>query len=373
MSRLDVVLLLPSLAQGGAERVMANHATGLHEAGDRVRVMLTDGAATQEASLQSVLHPSIDVIAIGEPRVRSALPKLLRSLRDDPPDMVIATHTHLNLALCALRGRLPRDTGLVLREPTHAPVVLDGRSTRGRRLAQRVLYRRADVVIATSRVMEQDLRRLTGAKVVMVRNPVRVEAIRSAVARAPIPPPVTGRRFVTVGRLDRQKSLPDLLRAFSSGSGPDDELVIVGDGPARAEVNALARDLGIADRVRLRGFVAEPWNEISSSDAFVLASRAEGMPNAVLEALAVGTPVIATDDLDVLHDLRDAAPPGAITLVQRTLLFEAVARVESRHRDASSGLSPCLLPEEYGVSVSTSAFRDVLLEHRRGQVSRAGT
>ena len=370
---LDVVIVLPSLAQGGAERVMVNHAIGLRETGDRVRVVLTDGSADGGGALRASLPSDVAVIALGQTRVRAALPTLMRLLRRDIPDVIVVTHTHLNLALCAVRPFLPRRTGLVLREPTHAPVLLDGRSTRARRIAQRMLYRRADTVIATSGVMEDDLRQLTRASVVMLPNPVLVTEVRSAAATDLVArPPNGGRRFVSVGRLDRLKSLPDLLTAFAAGSRSEDELVLVGEGPARSQLLAMALELGIHDRVHLRGFLAEPWNEIATADAFVLASRAEGMPNAALEALAVGTPVIATEDLDVLTDLRDSAGATAVTLVPRVRLADAIARAAPRSHGPTPELAPCLLPEEYDAVAATRSLRAVLLENRR-PVSRGRT
>jgi glycosyltransferase involved in cell wall biosynthesis len=132
---------------------------------------------------------------------------------------------------------------------------------------------------------------------------------------------------VSVGRLTTQKSLPDLVRAFAAGSGPTDRLVLLGDGPLRDEVLDLARELAIDGRVQLLGFLDPPWSEIAAADALVLASREEGMPNVILEALAVGTPVIATEDLEVLRGLASAAPPGAVRLVPRERLADAIREV----------------------------------------------
>jgi len=362
---LDVVIVLPSLAQGGAERVMVNHAIGFREAGDRVRVVMTDGTADNGGALRASLPSDIAVTTLGQPRVRAALPALVRLLRRDVPDVVVVTHTHLNLALCAIRPLLPRGTGLVLREPTHAPVLLDGRSTRARRIAQRMLYRRADSVIATSGVMEQDLRQLTRASVVMLPNPVRVAEIRSIASRSsPSPMAAVGRTYVSVGRLDTQKSLPELLRAFAEGSEPLDQLVLIGDGPAREQVSTAVVELGLEDRVRMTGFLAEPWGEVAQADAFLLASRAEGMPNAVLEALAVGTSVIAASELEALTDVRDAAPRGALTLVDRNRFAGAIAAFRTEDNRASAFPRPSLLPAAYDADGATAELRRLLRDVR---------
>ena len=366
MTTLDVLFVLPSLAQGGAERVMINHAEGLHRAGDRVRIVLTDGRPGGKdgnpASLRAALDPAIAVASLGRTRVRRAVPDLLRFVHSNPPDVVLSTHTHLNLALCAIRPLLPHRSRLALREPTHAPVELDGRATRARRLAQRLLYRRADLVIATSEVMRADMGRLTGARISLLPNPVRVDAIREAARSPSTPRPTEGRRFVSVGRLDPQKSLPDLVAAFAVGSGPSDELLLIGEGPARQEVIDTAVEHGVHDRVHLLGFLAQPWAEVAASDAFLLASRAEGMPNAVLEALAVGTPVIAVDDLEALVDIRDAAPAGAVRLVHRAELSAAIRDASPIPASAFGTPRSSLLPTRFDAPSASEQLRKLLVK-----------
>ncbi|WP_313803962.1 glycosyltransferase [Sphingobium sp.] len=103
-----------------------------------------------------------------------------------------------------------------------------------------------------------------------------------------------GRLFVAIGRLARQKNYPLMLEAFAEAAGPADRLLVFGDGPERRALQRRVQRLGIGDRVRFMGHVPDPALEIGRADAFLLSSDYEGMPAAVLEALAVGLPVIAT-------------------------------------------------------------------------------
>jgi glycosyltransferase involved in cell wall biosynthesis/peptidoglycan/xylan/chitin deacetylase (PgdA/CDA1 family) len=107
-------------------------------------------------------------------------------------------------------------------------------------------------------------------------------------------------RLLTVARLSPEKGIDDVLRsvAILRDAGVDVTLEVAGEGPQRAELEALARDLEVTDRVRLAGFVphgAELISMLDSADVFVLASRSEGLPHSMLEAMARALPVVATD------------------------------------------------------------------------------
>ena len=354
MNPLEVVFVVPSLEHGGAERVTVNLANGLARAGAAPRIVVTHRAGP----LRSALDARVEVEELGELRVRRAAPALLGLLRRRRGDVVFATHTHVNLLMCALRPLLPR-MRLVLREPTHAPTELGGRSTARTRQAQRLLYRRADLVIASSDVIARDLLALTGSDVVRLDNAVDIGAIRAAGAEQRPPgsrahPGI--RTFVSVGRLDVQKSMDDLIRAFGAGAGPEDRLRILGEGPERGRLQTLIDALGLARRVELCGVRTDHWAYVAAADALVLASRAEGMPNAVLEALALGTPVLATTDLEVLDALAEEVLDGALRLVPRAELAAAIAATPSR--PVTDRLADPLLPERFDVdAVSGTLLR----------------
>jgi len=116
-------------------------------------------------------------------------------------------------------------------------------------------------------------------------------------ARAQLGLPPEAPVFCFVGRLAPAKSLPDLIDAFSRLAGADDKalLVIAGDGPLAAQVRSMVRRLNLSGRVRLTGWLDDPRRLYTASDCFVLASRVEGMPGVVLEAMASGLPVVSTD------------------------------------------------------------------------------
>lgn len=105
----------------------------------------------------------------------------------------------------------------------------------------------------------------------------------------------TACRFVTVGRLVKQKNFELLLKAFAAHAWPQDSLTIAGDGPERKRLESLAGKLRISERVRFVGHTGAVFDLLERSDVFVLSSDYEGLPAVILEALAAGLPIAATD------------------------------------------------------------------------------
>jgi glycosyltransferase involved in cell wall biosynthesis len=147
---------------------------------------------------------------------------------------------------------------------------------------------------------------------------------RATVIPNPVPPAAgsvarTDRPwFVGVGRLGPEKGFDILLAAFAEVAGQVEpwKLVIWGEGGLRADLLRLAGELGIADRVRLPGRSAEPLQWLAEGGIFVLASRYEGFPNALCEAMAAGWPVIATACSPVVLDLTEEGRRGLVVPVE---------------------------------------------------------
>jgi glycosyltransferase involved in cell wall biosynthesis len=163
-------------------------------------------------------------------------------------------------------------------------------------------YRAADQVVAVSGGVAADLARfgrLPDGKIRVIHNPVfdpNIEVMSQAPSDHPFfqagGPPI----IVAAGRLHRQKGFDILLRAFAMARAQIDcRLVILGDGPERERLSAQAEASGLGYDIDMPGFCANPFALMARAGAFVLSSRWEGFPNALVEAMACGAPVIATD------------------------------------------------------------------------------
>ena len=116
-----------------------------------------------------------------------------------------------------------------------------------------------------------------------------------AAARDAVPRDHPGRHFLAIGRLVVQKNFALLLRAFARIARPDDRLTLIGEGDQRTKLEKLTRDLGIADRVTMPGHINPLHDAFAQADSFVLSSDYEGLGVVVVEALAAGVPIVATD------------------------------------------------------------------------------
>ena len=123
---------------------------------------------------------------------------------------------------------------------------------------------------------------------------------------------VSGRSFVAVGRLTRQKNIPMMLRAFAKGSISGDTLTLVGDGALRKALEAQARSLGLANRVHFAGHVDDIAPPLAKADFYLMSSHYEGVPAVIIEALAAGLPIITTDCSNAIAAMLDSGRLGRI-------------------------------------------------------------
>jgi GalNAc-alpha-(1->4)-GalNAc-alpha-(1->3)-diNAcBac-PP-undecaprenol alpha-1,4-N-acetyl-D-galactosaminyltransferase len=220
-------------------------------------------------------------------------------------------------------------------------------------LLRRWLYRFADVVTANSRAALATLGGFVPAhKLALVPNPLPQIAAGNASARERI--------ILAVGRLHAQKGFDVLLPAFATSRARHDgwRLVVLGEGPQRAALQRQAEQLGIADAVDFRGFDVDPFSWYRRAGLFVLPSRHEGMPNALLEAVAAGAPAVVSD-----------ACAGAFDVLQAER-----SRLVFRSED-SAGLATAIdrLAADAGLreQVAAAARAQVLLQHAPGTVMAA--
>jgi glycosyltransferase involved in cell wall biosynthesis len=292
-----VVFLLPELAGGGAERATATLASALPP--DRFEsIVLLQHSSPRKYEV----GPQVRVVELGvDSPARAAMP-LRNALSDLAPDVIYSALPHLNaLATTLARTLRPRPRVIV---SVHNNTALEYADLEKNwlRVGEPLTYRLADAIVCVSRGLADTLRTLThsdAAKVRVIPNAIDVADI-AALATSPTEHPwFNGEHRVAVaaGRLVPQKDYPTLVRAFVSvhATDPEARLLILGDGPERQNIESLARALKLKAVVDLPGRVDNPYPYLGAAACFVQASRYEGFGMAIVEALAAGAPVAATD------------------------------------------------------------------------------
>ena len=307
-----VAFFLPSFERGGVERLVINLSAELVERGVTVDVLVRDAdrpmitqlpadvtrhEMTSHGTFGALVHR---VVPKHVANAVASLPDYVRYLRQKRPDLLVSMQTS---PFAVLGARVARTgTTVAVREsntPSAATAAPQHRIGRLAPLAKRLAYPRADHVIAVSKDAGDDIADwldIPRSKITVIYNPTSNERVRLDGAEPPDHPwfdedvPVV----VSVGRFADQKDFETLLRAVETASTAP-RLVLVGDGDNRERLERLSRDLDIADRVAFVGYQDNPYPYMAGADLFVLSSYYEGLPNVVIEALTLGTPVVATD------------------------------------------------------------------------------
>jgi glycosyltransferase involved in cell wall biosynthesis len=306
---------------GGVERMVSSLARGFVALGQPLDLVLVRAEGPHLAGLP----PEADRILLGARHGLTALPALARYLHQRRPAALLAAKDRAGRVAVLARALARTETRIVLRLGTNLSTAMSGRSVLERHLRYwpiRLLYPRLDGVVAVSRGVADDtarIARIPPEAITVIRNPVITPELFAQAAlpcphpwfRAGSPPVVVG-----MGRLQRQKDFPVLIRAFARvRQRRPCRLVILGDGSGRRGLLDLIDRLGLAGEVELAGFQANPYPFLASAALFVLSSAWEGSPNALTEAMALGTPVVSTDCPSGPRELLDGGRYGPLVPV----------------------------------------------------------
>jgi len=306
------MLLIPHLGGGGAERVT----TLLTRHLDRTRFEIDLIIFTKDKSGAQPPPVWVRVTRFETRRVRHALPHLIRVIHTRQPDVILSGMAHLNFLVLLLKPLLPRRTAILARQNTTAS---SAAKTWLSRLPYRRIYSYADTIICQSQAMASDLAinfRLPKSKLAVLANPVCGSTFATAENSCQINWPANSwPRILSVGRLSQEKGQDLLLQAFHAirQQYPRAHLQILGEGPEETALRAFTQKLSLEVAVTFTGHRQNPAEFYPGTTLFVLASRYEGMPNAMLEAAAAGMPIVATPCSGGVSDLLRDAPGTWLT------------------------------------------------------------
>jgi glycosyltransferase involved in cell wall biosynthesis len=330
-----VLSVFPSFAVGGAQ---VRFSALANRFGPRWRHVIV--ALDGQVGCAERLQPDVPFVTLPPPTPRNAglataLPAIHRLLRRLRPDVLVTSNWgSIEWAIASLM--MQRLTHLHT-EDGFGPDEATAQKQR-RVLTRRIALRWSNVALPSNVLLRtaRDTWRLPELRLRYIPNGLNLRRFRpDGPAKAPNVPGA-GPMIGTVAALRAEKNIGRLLRACAllRAEGTALRLLVVGDGPERAELETLSRELGITDRVLFAGHVPDPAATYRTLDVFALSSDTEQMPFSVMEAMATGLPVASTDVGDVKTMLAAenvpyvavAQEPAALAAALRPLLSDAVLR-----------------------------------------------
>lgn len=320
--RHHFLLTMHKLGQGGADRVAVLLANGFARRGHDVAIQRMATGGEGEAALMDLCDGAVGLLRSDAPtgsrkwELARGLPVIVRHIRGARPHVVLATSNNIGL-ITALASLIVPRSGIRFAFKTTNPVIRPRDRTALARWYRRHLYdfifARFDRILPLTEAERRTLVEMYphhAEKFQTVVNPYVSDAMMADFVPQ-TPPRDAPRTIVALARMMPQKRLDLLITAFARMRRKGDRLVILGEGPERAAIETLIAELGIGARVELPGFAHDvvPW--LRKADLFALSSHYEGLPAAVVEALATNCPVVTTDCFDgaavLLDDARHCA------------------------------------------------------------------
>ena len=359
-----LAIFLATSGHSGVDRVMKNLVSELVARGLGIDLL---GIANHGPYLE-VVPANLDIIELDASHVNTSLPALVRYLKRKRPQALLTDKDRVNRVALWARQLAGVPTKVAVRIGTTVSENLARRSWLHRRLQYysiRHFYPWAHAIIVPSHGVAQDLARImrvSTAKIRVVPSPV-VSGFLEQMAAEPInlpwfsytgPPVVLG-----VGELCERKDFSTLIRAFAKVRRKrSSQLIILGEGRQRERLRKLVRDLKLDSDVLFPGFVTNPYAYMKKAALFVLSSRCEGAPVVLMEALALGLPVVSTDcpsgPREILQDGKfgPLVPVGDVSA-----LAQAILETLENRPDAET-LKKAV--QRYTVASSASQYLEIL-------------
>lgn len=301
-SKKRVMFFLSALYSGGGEKVTLELAQELAHQSLEVDIVILQ----HRGAFTNMVPRNVAVVDLKAERMVEALVPLVRYLRHARPDVALATGVHTNILLILARLFSFRKTRVILRVGVPLSIVFSHYTHIKDRLLvpllSRLLYRLADGVVAVSQGIADDLNKtlyLDPDRITTIYNPISIDKMKQESDKSAKHPWLTDKKIpviVAAGRLRFQKGFDVLIKAVALLNKENSvRLIILGGGDGLNDLKEKAKALDVSDMLDFMGFVLKPHAFMALADVFVLSSRWEGFPNVLIEAMALGVPVVATD------------------------------------------------------------------------------
>ncbi|MBE9129185.1 MULTISPECIES: glycosyltransferase [unclassified Coleofasciculus] len=373
-----IAIFLRTLSAGGAERVMLNVAFGIAQRGIMVDLVL----AKAEGAYLSQVPADVRIVDLHSSKLdqhrlfklptsfqsTTSLPKLIRYLQTEKPTALLSGNHYPNEIAILAKYLARSQTRIVVSE--HTTLSVEARrveqvSSRLIPLTARLFYPGADGIVAVSQGVAKDLAHVAGLylkKIKVIYNPVITPELRQKIEEPVEHPWFTSGEppvIVGAGRFVEQKDFPTLLRGFAKVRQVQPvRLMMLGNGREQKRLEALAKELRIEADVAWVGFVKNPYAYMKRAAVFVLSSAWEGLPTVLIEALAVGIPVVSTNCPSGPNEILDNGKYGWLVPVgDSEAIADAILKVLSGN---FKSVEPAWL-QQFSLEAAIQNYLDTLL------------
>ena len=365
--QVDVSIFLHDLRGGGTERTFLRLARGMLEKGHSVEIALI----RDYNDYRSEVPEGARIVILDSRRVAAGIPRYARHLTETRPKSVVSALTHVNVAAITARQLSRHKPPLIVSERNQfsikRSIALNLTTRVAYALAPR-FYRYADKVVCVSRDQADDVRNSTGLshdKVITIHNPsYDLKSVERKNEKPTHPwfikPNSTIKTIIAVGRLNPQKGFDTLISAIAKlRNRMNVRLAIFGEGTERPVLEAQALRLNLDESIfQMPGFTQNPFALFARADLFVLPSRFEGFPNVLVEAMACGTPIVATDcpsgprEIVGSQDLNRLVPVDDVDQLASEMQRQLIDPTPPEHLQARAS--------QFSVDAATSKYLKVL-------------
>lgn len=299
--KIKILFFLPSFAGGGAEKVAITFINNLSSKDYEIHLTILNNIG----KLKHKLNKNIVLHDLKTKRLRYSFSKIIKNINYINPDIIFSTFININIFLLFCKLFYKKIKFVIRAESvpsTHFkflpyPFLY--------KFLYNIFYKRSDVLIASCQIIYDEFAvcGINHKAIRLIPNPVEniIETNNNKIIRYP----GEGIRVVAAGRLSQQKGYDYLLEAISKVK-KQIHCTILGEGVLENDLKKLTQKLNINNKIRFEGYVNDPYPYLNGADALLITSNFEGLPNIALEALSLGTPVIATPNCGGVRELQNA-------------------------------------------------------------------
>ncbi len=307
-NRLRILFVIPTLNGGGAERVIVNYIRSLDQNIYGIALLLVN----RTGEFLSLIPDHVNIVDIGKSKTRYGLFKIIKQIKNIEPELIVSTTNRMNILVLLASFFISRRIKICLYEPSMPSAQFENNYLPKYYLVlMKLLYRFSDFIIAQTTAMGNEIIEyywVDKDKIMVTSNPIDTKLIDESIRGQNNPFNGKFINIVASGRIREEKGYEFLLKAFEKVIKYDTKyrlhiLGTVGDKNYMKKLNKIIDENNLNNFVQFLGFQINPFPFYKYADLFILSSRWEGLPNVVLEALYLKTPVIVTDCIPHFREL----------------------------------------------------------------------